>query len=154
MPLSYWAEALHTTNHLLNLDPIKTQHKLTPFQFLFGRPPIYTHLHVFGYRCYPNLLAKAPNKLLPFSTKCVFIGYPSNYKGYRCLNLSTNHIILFRHVVFDEDTFPFSNKPTTPTSSYDFLYVDASGLPHLLRQMYFLLCLLDPLSCHLDFLPR
>ena len=48
----------------------------------------------------------------PRSTKCVFLGYPSRHKGYRCLDLSTRHIIISRHVVFDEQTFPYA--PTTP----------------------------------------
>ncbi|KAF8700144.1 hypothetical protein HU200_034511 [Digitaria exilis] len=64
--------------------------------------PSYEHLRVFGCKCYPNLSATAPHKLAPRSTLCVFLGYPSDHKGYRCLDLTTNRIILSRHVVFDE----------------------------------------------------
>jgi hypothetical protein len=70
--------------------------------------PYYEHLRVFGCTCYPNTTATAPHKLSPRSTRCVFLGYSTDHKGYRCLDLSTNHLIIFRHVVFDEDSFPLA----------------------------------------------
>jgi hypothetical protein len=49
----------------------------------------------------------------------VFLGYSSDHKGYRCLDLSTNRLIVSRHVVFDEDSFPLAASPN-PTN-LDFL---------------------------------
>jgi hypothetical protein len=63
---------------------------------------------VFGCACYPNLSAKAAHKLAPRSTRCVFLGYFSDNKGYRCLDPYTNNIIVSRHVVFYEANFSFS----------------------------------------------
>jgi hypothetical protein len=60
-----------------------------------------------------------PHKLAPRSTRCVFLGYSSDHKGYRCLNFSTNRLIISRHVVFDEDNFPLA-APPNPTD-LDFL---------------------------------
>jgi hypothetical protein len=38
--------------------------------------------------------------------------HPSeHHKGYRCLDLSTNHLVISRHVVFDEAVFPFTASP-------------------------------------------
>jgi hypothetical protein len=72
----------------------------------------YEHLRVFHCTCYPNTTATAPHKLSPRSTRCVFLCYSADHKGYRYLDLSTNHLIVSRHVVFDEDSFPLAVSPS------------------------------------------
>jgi histone deacetylase 1/2 len=74
---------------------------------LFGVPPSYTDLRVFGCRCFPNLIATSGHKLAARSTPCVFIGYPADHHGYRCYNVATRRVITSRHVIFDESVFPF-----------------------------------------------
>ncbi|WVZ89823.1 hypothetical protein U9M48_036181, partial [Paspalum notatum var. saurae] len=110
MPPSYWVEALSMSTHLLNLLPTKTLHLSTSHQSLFGSPPSYEHLRVFGCLCYPNTSSTAPHKLAPCSVRCVFLGFSPNHKGYRCLDLSSNRVLLSLHVVFDEDNFPFADR--------------------------------------------
>jgi hypothetical protein len=92
LPASYWAKALHTATYLLNRHPTKTLD--LNFQTLHFAcvHPSYDHLRVFGCKCYPNLSATAPHKLVPRSSPCVFLGYPSNHKGYCCLDLATNRL--------------------------------------------------------------
>jgi len=127
MPSSYWADALATATHLINRLPTKTLHMSTPFFALHGTLPSYHDLRTFGCSCYPNLTATAPHKLAPRSTLCVFLGYPPDHKGYRCLDLNTNRVIISRHVVFDETTFPFSlRQPSPPPTDLDFLTNDDS----------------------------
>jgi hypothetical protein len=75
---------------------------------------------VFGCTSYPNLSVTTPHKLAPRSTRCVFIGYSPDHKGYRCLDLFTNHIVISRHVIFDEACFPFAASPHL-TNDYEFL---------------------------------
>jgi hypothetical protein len=62
-----------------------------------------------------------PHKLAPRSTECVLLGFPDNHKGYRCLDLSTNCVIISRHVLFDENDFPFARNSPSSFSVYDFL---------------------------------
>jgi hypothetical protein len=107
--------------YLLNLHPTKTLAFATPHFALFGVLPDLSLLHVFGCKCYPNLSATALNKLAPCSTVCVFLGYPSEHKGYHCLDLPTNRVIISLHVMFDELTFPFADLSTPPSSHFDFL---------------------------------
>lgn len=93
----------------------------TPHFALFGSQPSYEHLRVFGCTSYPNLSATAPppHKL---SMLCVFLCNSPHHKGYICLDRHTNRIIISRHVVFDESSFPFSKDSTTPTrAAFDFL---------------------------------
>jgi hypothetical protein len=61
----YWVEALNTATRLLNILPTKTPHFPTPHYVLFGVAPAYTHLPVFGCKCYPNLSSTTPHKLAP-----------------------------------------------------------------------------------------
>jgi hypothetical protein len=91
-----------------------------PHLALFGSAPSYEHLCVFGCTCYPNTTTTAPHKLSPRSTWCIFLGYSVDHKGYRYLDLSTNHLIVFRHVVFDEGSFPLASSPSL--TNLNFLY--------------------------------
>jgi hypothetical protein len=79
MPPSYWVEALSTATGLLNILPTKTLQFSTPHLVLFGTPPTYNHLRVFGCKCYPNLSATAPHKLSPSSALCVFLRYSPHH---------------------------------------------------------------------------
>jgi hypothetical protein len=56
----------------------------------------------------------APHKLAPRSYRCVFLGYSSDHKGYRCLNFTMNRLLISRHVVFDESSFPFASSDPPP----------------------------------------
>jgi hypothetical protein len=119
LPATYWAEALHTATHLLNRLPSKAVSHPTPHFALYGTAPSYDHLRVFGCACYPNISATAPNKLSPRNTRCLFLGYSPDHKGYRCLDLTSHRIIISRHVVFDEDVFPLAG--STPPTDLDSL---------------------------------
>jgi hypothetical protein len=78
----------------------------TPYFALFGTHCSYDHLRVFRCACYPNLDSTTPHKLAPCSTRCVFLGYSPDHKGYRCLDLTSHRVLISRHVVFDELDFP------------------------------------------------
>jgi hypothetical protein len=119
LPECYWAKGLHTAAYLLNRLPTKAIQVACPHIVLFGSAPSYEHLRVFGCACYPNTAAIAPHKLAPPCTRYVFLGYSFDHKGYCYLDLSTNRMIVSRHMVFDEDRFPLAASPN-PTD-LDFL---------------------------------
>lgn len=117
---SYWVEALHTAVHILNILPSSTIKNEIPYKKLFNKVPTYEHLRVFGCLCFPNINHSNLHKLSARSSPSLFLGYPTQHRGYRCMDLKTNKIIISRHVVFDETLFPASVKESSP-KSYEFL---------------------------------
>jgi hypothetical protein len=79
----------------------------TPLHKLLGTKPDYKFLKVFGCACWPNLRLYNSHKLTLRSKECVFVGYSSSHKGYKCLDRSSGRIYISRDVVFDENKFPF-----------------------------------------------
>lgn len=90
-PICHIASGLKqlTAAYLLNRHPCKPAALASPFELLYGIAPSYQHLRVFGCLCFPNTTATALHELAPRSSKCVFLGYPTDHKGYRCYDLST-----------------------------------------------------------------
>jgi hypothetical protein len=91
----YWVEGLHTAMYMLNRLPYKAITVSCLYVALYCVAHSYEHLRVFGCVCYPNLSTQAAHKLHPWSTRCVFLGYSTDHKGYRCLDLSTNNIVIY-----------------------------------------------------------
>ncbi|CAL9218493.1 unnamed protein product [Arabidopsis halleri] len=120
LPQSFWVEALHTAVHILNITPSKAVQNQIPHMSLFHQQPSYEHLRVFGCLCFPNLNHSNLPKLSPRTTPCLFLGYPSQHRGYRCMDLKTNKIIISRHVYFDEEKFPGAVS-SLPSDTYHFL---------------------------------
>ena len=82
-----------------------------------GQKPDYKFLRVFGCACFPYLQPYNKHKLAFKTSKCLFLGYGSFHKGYRCLHPS-GRVYIARSVAFDETTFPYQSlfalTPTVP----------------------------------------
>lgn len=81
----------------------------SPFHRLFKKHLDYSILKVFGCRCFPYLRDRASSKFEPKSYPCVFIGYSTIHKGFRCYHPPSRKVFLSRHVVFDEHVFPYAD---------------------------------------------
>ncbi|PKU77708.1 Retrovirus-related Pol polyprotein from transposon TNT 1-94 [Dendrobium catenatum] len=115
LPHHFWVDTVLTANHLINRLPSPNTQFKSPYEILFSKPPDYSQLRVYGCLCYPWLKPYTNNKLSPISQPCVFLGYATTQKGYRCLDTKTNQIYTSAHVIFNESIFPFANNPTTST---------------------------------------
>ncbi|KAK1695384.1 hypothetical protein QYE76_012081 [Lolium multiflorum] len=76
MPPRFWPDALATATLLVNIRPCRVRWSYTPHQLLYGVPPAYDDLRIFGCRCYPNTAATAAHKLAPLSLPCVTSATP------------------------------------------------------------------------------
>ena len=89
-------------------------------------------MKVFGCACYPLLQPYTKHKLEFQSKQCIFLGYSSNHKGYKCLDPSKNRIYISRNVVFDEKLFPaLDTSSNSSPASYSSLDRGMSTLLHI-----------------------
>lgn len=99
-----------TANFLGNqLPSLVLPDRLSPFEVLFHRQPAYTSFRVFGCKCFPYLRPYMKNKMDPKFLACVFLGYNEKYKCYICYFPPTGRVYISRHVIFDEESFPYSD---------------------------------------------
>ena len=109
VPPQHWIDAFSTTTYIINQLPMPILGGLSPFEVLSGKPSNYANFHPFSYRVYPCLLDYASHKFSPRSLSCIFLGYSSSHKGFRCFDTTTSRTYITRHARFDENFFPFSN---------------------------------------------
>ena len=102
LPKSFWAEALATATYLRNRSPTKAVEGKTPYEALYGVKPKVGHLRVFGCTAYSHVPKHERLKLDDKARKCIFLGYPTNRKGYRLYNQSSGRVIHSRDVRFNE----------------------------------------------------
>ena len=117
VPFRFWSDAFATACFLINRLPTRVLNMKTPIELLLGETPDYTFFKVFGCACWPHLRPYNDRKLEFRSKKCVFLGYSSLHKGYKCLHVPTNRVYISRDVVFDETVFPFSAMPQSSTTT-------------------------------------
>jgi hypothetical protein len=94
MPLKFWDEAFITATYLINSLPTRVIDNQSPLERLFKAPPNYSMLRIFGCACWPHLRPYNKCKLEFKSKPCVFLGYSSIHKGYKCLNMDMGHVYI------------------------------------------------------------
>jgi hypothetical protein len=114
LTLTYWVDAFNTAVYLINRLPTTVLKNHSPYFKLLHKQPNYSLLKIFGCACYPLLKPYNSHKLMYRSKKCIFLGYCSNYRGYRCYEPLSKKTIITRSVVFDENTFPAKDRMSTP----------------------------------------
>ncbi|KAJ4711692.1 Retrovirus-related Pol polyprotein from transposon TNT 1-94 [Melia azedarach] len=110
MPLKFWWEAFNTATFLINRISTPVLRNISPFEALFHTKPDFSMIKTFGCECYPFLRPYNKHKLNFHTSKCVLLGLSVFHKGYLCLHHS-GRIYIARHVVFNENSFPFENDP-------------------------------------------
>ncbi|KAJ0016814.1 hypothetical protein Pint_10281 [Pistacia integerrima] len=102
IPKKFWVDAFLTSIFIINRLPTKVLNFSSPFECLFHLPLDFSYFCSFGCQCFPCLRPYMPNKLPYRSTPCIFIGYCSNQKGFRCYDPYSRRVYISRNVIFDE----------------------------------------------------
>lgn len=132
-PAIFWTHAFSSAAYVINRLPTKVLLHKSPFEVLFNSVPSYSNFKVFGCRVFLYLRPYCEHKLAPRSIECIFVGYCTQYKGYKCLDPKTQRLFITRHARFDETSFPFAINTHTTDLATLFLssYLDESPpYPH------------------------
>lgn len=117
IPGTFWLDAFSTAAYIINRLPSPLLNNKSPFELLYNVTPNYKNFKTFGCRVFPYLRNYASNKLEPRSRPCIFLGYSSSYKGFRCYDPHTSRVFITRHAQFDECSFHFSGNSNNSSSS-------------------------------------
>ena len=94
LPQILWAEALNCATYIQNKSPHRFVKDKTPYEAWSGLKPEVTHFHIFDLRALARIPSEKRKALDPQSTECIFVGYPDGVKGYKLIDLSSNHLII------------------------------------------------------------
>ena len=108
LPLKFWYHAVVHVVFLINRMPAQNLGMQSHFSSLFHKTPAISSIRIFGSAIYPYLKPYNAHKLQPRSSQCVFLGYCFGYKGAICYNRVTDKILISRHVIHNEECFPFA----------------------------------------------
>ena len=105
VPKYFLGEAVLKASYLINRMPTRILKYSTPlecYQKIFPLSRMYSNLplKVFGCSVFVHLPNHNWSKLDPRAEKCVFIGYASNKKGYKCYNPQTKKMYVSMDVSF------------------------------------------------------
>lgn len=113
VPSHLWGEALSSVVYLINRTPSSVLRFRRPLDVLSNHCmlPLVVHLspRVFGCVVYVHLHINQRTKLEPRALKCVFVGYGSTQKGYRCYHTPTKKFYVSMDVIFHEKNAFLSN---------------------------------------------
>ena len=110
LPASFWWDAAAVFVHAHNRSPTSAVSGKTPYELWFNSKPDVSHLRVFGCTSYVLVKKDQHKQLQSHTQKCVFLGYPSNYKGWVFWNPVTRKEVISDSAQFDERVFPGTSK--------------------------------------------
>ncbi|XP_056698031.1 uncharacterized protein [Spinacia oleracea] len=102
LPIKFLGKCIMAACHLINRTPTPVLGNKTPYEMLFGKPPSYVSIRVFGCLCYAYNLRSKGDKFASRGRKCVFLGYPFGRKGWQLYDLETHEFFVSRDWGLDE----------------------------------------------------
>ncbi|CAL9017645.1 unnamed protein product [Prunus brigantina] len=117
VPHHLWGHAVLSAAYLINRTPSRVLDFKTPHD-VFGdhvSPVSVSKLppKVFGCVAYVHVYSHQRSKLDPCALRCVFIGYSSTQKGYKCYHPPTQKVHVTLDMTFHEEV-PYYVSPSSP----------------------------------------
>ncbi|KAL2320148.1 hypothetical protein Fmac_029117 [Flemingia macrophylla] len=133
VPKSYWGEAVLTATYLINRLPSRILDGVSPVQLMttfYPSIPIMTTLRVESLAvCVCTCSRYSSGKLDPRAIKCVFIGYASNKKGYKCYHPHSRRVYVSKDVTFHETESFFTSSQLQGESIQEAEFLELSLFP-------------------------
>ncbi|RVW64351.1 Retrovirus-related Pol polyprotein from transposon TNT 1-94 [Vitis vinifera] len=116
VPKQLWGEAVLTATYLINRMPSRILQFKTPCQILLAAYPSARiissiPIKVFGCTAFVHIHKSQRSKLDPTTTKCIFLEYLPNQKGYKCYSPTIKKFYTSMDVTF------FENQPFYPKTA-------------------------------------
>ncbi|RDX93352.1 hypothetical protein CR513_24403, partial [Mucuna pruriens] len=135
VPNVYWGEVVLTAAYLINRLPTQVLNGISPIKHMLSLFPSSSLMlslpsRVFG--CVAFVHSHNPHrvKLDPKVVKCVFIGYLSNKKGFKCYHPPSCRFFVLMDVTFHETRSFFDGPPLQGESYLEVKFVIESLLFH------------------------
>ena len=119
VPKFLWSEAVLTATYLINRTPSRILSMKTPCEMLLGENKFVVPPKVFGCTCFVRDHRPSVGKLDPRAIKCIFVGYSSGQKGYKCWSPSERRLFISMDVTFRESV-PFYGEKTDLSCMFDY----------------------------------
>jgi hypothetical protein len=102
VPKYLWSEAVMTAAYLINCMPSRILGMKSPAELLLGQQEFKLPPRVFGCVCFVTDHRPSVGKLDPQVVKCIFVGYSSTQKGYKCWDPIRRKLFVSMDVTFQE----------------------------------------------------
>ncbi|CAN6720151.1 unnamed protein product [Malus baccata var. baccata] len=116
VPKRFWPEAVTYAVYVINHMPSRVVEFRTPLQVLTEHVPVVSTNtltpRVFGCVAYVHIHKIHRSKLDPCALRCVFVGFASQQKGYKCYHPETRHMYVTMDVTFSESEYFYSSIPS------------------------------------------
>lgn len=108
VPRSYWGEAVLNAIHMINRLPSRVLDNRSPIEILNSFYPHFRTSNgltprIFGCTAFVHVHSQHRGKLDPRAIKCIFLGYSSTQKGYKCYNPLSKKFYISADVTFSEN---------------------------------------------------
>lgn len=115
VPKYLCGEVVLTSTYLINRLPSKILGFKSPMDVLssfYPNLPVSSNLkpRIFGCVSFVHVHSQERKKLDPRALRCVFVGYSSTQKGYKCFHPTSKKFFVSRDVIFHEEE-PYFTQP-------------------------------------------